>query len=47
VTTQLQLINIIIIIIIMTPKEIHTILRETLACFLPGQTKDLSAHMYI
>jgi len=25
------------------PKEIPTILRETLACFLPGRTKDLSA----
>ena len=25
------------------PKEIHPILRETLACFLPGQAKDLSA----
>jgi len=25
------------------PKEIHTILRETLACFLPGRAKDLSA----
>ena len=24
-------------------KEIHTILTETLACFLPGQAKDLSA----
>jgi hypothetical protein len=23
------------------PKEIHTILTETLACFLPGQAKDL------
>jgi len=27
------------------PKEIHTILTETLACFLPGRTKDLSAPM--
>jgi len=25
------------------PKEIHTILTETLACFLPGRAKDLSA----
>ena len=25
------------------PKEIHAILTETLACFLPGRTKDLSA----
>ena len=25
------------------PKEIHAILRETLACFLPGRAKDLSA----
>jgi hypothetical protein len=24
-------------------KEIHTILTETLACFLPGRAKDLSA----
>ena len=24
------------------PKEIHAILTETLACFLPGQVKDLS-----
>ena len=24
-------------------KEIHTILTKTLACFLPGQAKDLSA----
>ena len=29
-----------------TPKEIHAILTETLACFLPGQAKDLSAPMY-
>ena len=26
------------------PKEIHAILTETLACFLPGRAKDLSAH---
>ena len=26
------------------PKEIHTILIETLACFLPGRAKDLSVH---
>jgi len=25
------------------PKEIHAILTETLACFLPGRDKDLSA----
>jgi len=25
------------------PKEIHTILTETLACFLPGRAKDLPA----
>jgi len=25
------------------PKEIHATLRETLACFLPGRAKDLSA----
>jgi len=25
------------------PKKIHAILTETLACYLPGQTKDLSA----
>jgi len=29
------------------PKEIHTILTETLACFLPGRAKDLSASLYI
>jgi len=28
------------------PKEIHAILTETLACFLPGRTKDLSAPLY-
>jgi len=28
------------------PKEIHVILTETLACFLPGRAKDLSAHLY-
>ena len=28
------------------PKEIHAILTETLACFLPGRDKDLSATMY-
>jgi len=28
------------------PKEIHSILTETLACFLPGRTKDLSASLY-
>jgi len=29
------------------PKEIHAILTETLACFLPGRAKDLSALLYI
>jgi len=29
-----------------TPKEIHYILTETLACFLPGRAKDLSASLY-
>jgi len=29
------------------PKEIHAILREILACFIPGQAKDLSAPLYI
>jgi len=28
------------------PKEIHAILTETLACFLPGWAKDLSASLY-
>jgi len=28
------------------PKEIHAILPETLACFLPGRAKDLSAPLY-
>ena len=28
------------------PKEIQAILTEILACFLPGQTKDLSAPLY-
>ena len=28
------------------PKEIHTILTETLACFRPGRAKDLSAPLY-
>ena len=28
------------------PKEIHAILIETLACFLPGRAKDLSAPLY-
>jgi len=28
------------------PKEIHAILTETLACFLPGGAKDLSAPQY-
>ena len=26
-----------------TPEEIHAILTETLACFVPGQAKDFSA----
>ena len=26
-----------------TPKEIHAIVTETLACFLPGRAKDLTA----
>jgi len=30
-----------------TPKEIHAILKEALACFLPGRAKDLSAPLYI
>ena len=29
------------------PKEIHAILIKTLACFLPGRAKDLSALIYI
>ena len=29
------------------PKEIHAILTETLACFLPGRAKDISATLYI
>ena len=29
------------------PKEIQAILTETLACFLPGRAKDLSAPLYI
>ena len=29
------------------PKEIHAILSETLACFLPGRAKDLSAPLQI
>jgi hypothetical protein len=28
------------------PKEIRAILTETLACFLPGRAKDLSAPLY-
>jgi len=28
------------------PKEIHAILTETLACFLPGRAKDLLAPLY-
>jgi len=28
------------------PKEIQAIPKETLACFLPGQAKDLSAPLY-
>ena len=28
------------------PKEIHAILTNTLACFLPGRAKDLSAPLY-
>ena len=28
------------------PKEIHAIVPETLACFLPGRAKDLSAGLY-
>jgi len=29
------------------PKEIHAILTEILAWFLPGRTKDLSAPLYL
>jgi len=29
------------------PKEIHAILTETLACFLPGRANDLSAPLYL
>ena len=29
------------------PKEIHAILTETLACFLPGRGKELSAPLYL
>ena len=30
-----------------TPKEIYAILTETLACFLPGRARDLSAPLYL
>jgi len=30
-----------------TPKEIHAILTETLAYFLPGRAKDLAAPLYL
>jgi len=30
-----------------TPNKIHDILTETLACFLPGRAKDLSAPLFI
>jgi hypothetical protein len=29
------------------PKEIHIILTEIFACFLPGRAKDLSALLYL
>ena len=29
------------------PREIHAILTETLACFLPGRAKNLSAPRYM
>ena len=29
------------------PKEIHAILTETSACFLPSRAKDLSAPLYV
>ena len=29
------------------PKEIHAILTETLACYLPGRVKDLSVPLYM
>ena len=29
------------------PEEIHAILIETLACFLPGRAKDLSVPLYL
>jgi len=29
------------------PKEIQAILKETLACLLPGRSKDLSALLYV
>jgi len=29
------------------PKDIHNILTETVACFLPGRAKDLSAPLYV
>jgi len=29
------------------PREIHAILTETLACFLPGRSKDLSAPLHL
>ena len=32
---------------ITAPKEIHAILTETVACFLPGRAKDLSASLYV
>jgi len=29
------------------PKEIHAILTETLACFIPGRAKDLLTPLYV
>ena len=29
------------------PKEIHAIMTQTLACFLPGRAKDLSVLLYL
>jgi len=45
-TSRRELSSIFFPLQVKAPKEIHAVLTETLACFLPGRAKDLPAHVY-
>ena len=44
---EMQAVTMFLFLQVKAPREIHAILTETLACFLPGRAKDLSAPLYL